>query len=526
MNNHTYDYIVVGSGPAGCVIAKKLSDDGKNSVLLLEAGENNNKDPQIINSAANISLPALYFAQYFWQGVTAPQTNVDNRKFEWTGGRLLGGGSSVNGEQYVRPSSAIFRKWEKYLGPIWSPEAATERFKELENYNGFTDNKKAHGFNGRLDVRQTPVKPTGMVKKIVSAIEQATGFKEILDYNNPDTPNGPFSRWQLTQRPNGERESAPRAFLSPDVADNKGLGVYGRRLTVMTKSTALRIIFHGRHARGVEFLHEGKCRYAFACKKVIVSAGSRSPKLMMLSGIGPAELLKELGIPVVVDNPNVGKNLYNHLIPTAVFSVNPNDNPLPPDDPNAVYTGGAFLPNPVSGNPAIRQLQFVPFVLNGTLLFGFAMNQPKSHGTVRIQANDPFKLELADYNYFSDPADMELAKSTFRIYIKNIAEKLSAIDPHYQLLAPAADILDDDARLEAYIRQTTIEAYHEMGTLRMAPSPEEGVVNCKGEIFGVKDLIVADDSIIPFPVDGNTQAPSYLIGLTIARLILGGSCHE
>ncbi|MGI6120589.1 MAG: GMC family oxidoreductase [Desulfosporosinus sp.] len=130
---------------------------------------------------------------------------------------------------------------------------------------------------------------------------------------------------------------------------------------------------------------------------------------------------------------------------------------------------------------------------------------------------------LSDEGYFSDPADLELTKNAFKIYVKDIVAKLSAIDPSYQLLSPTPDILDDDAKLEAFIKQTMLEAYHEQGTLRMAPSPDEGVVNSRGEVFGVEDLIVADNSIMPFPVDGNTQAPAYLMGLTIAKQLLLGN---
>ena len=190
MDNCIYDYIVIGSGPAGATIAKTLSDNKKNSVLLLEAGENNDNDVAIRNSTFAPVLQNLFFPQYFWQGEGVPQEELNNRTFRWTGGRLLGGGSSVNRQLYVRPTNAVIRKWERLLGPLWAPKRVIGRFKELENYNGMTDNPKARGFNGRLDVRQAPVHPTAMAEKLALAIEQATGFKEILDYNNPKTPIG------------------------------------------------------------------------------------------------------------------------------------------------------------------------------------------------------------------------------------------------------------------------------------------------------------------------------------------------
>lgn len=167
--------------------------------------------------------------------------------------------------------------------------------------------------------------PTTMAKKLVSAIEQATGFKEILDYNDPKTPLGPFTRWQLFQKPNGQRESSSTAFLSSDIMTPDGRGVNGRKLRVLFKSTALRVLFSQKRAVGVEFLKQGKCVCAYARKKVIISAGINSAQLLMLSGIGPANLLEKAGIPVVFDNPNVGKNLRNHTLNFAVFTTNTND---------------------------------------------------------------------------------------------------------------------------------------------------------------------------------------------------------
>lgn len=521
MNNFVYDYIVIGSGPAGAVIAKTLSDNKKISVLLLEAGENNDNDVAIRNSTFAPVLQALFFPQYFWQGMGVPQVELNNRTFPWTGGRLLGGGSSVNRELYVRPTNAVIRKWERLLGPLWSPKRVIERFKELENYNGMTNNPKARGFDGPLDVRQAPVRPTVMAEKLALAIELATGFKEILDYNNPDTPIGPFTRNQYTQEPNGSRESSSTAFLTENVVDEEGFGVNGRKLRVLTKSTALHINFCGKVASGVKFLWQGKCREASARKKVIVSAGIKSPTLLMLSGIGPKDELKKVGIPVVFDNPNVGKHLANHSIIAAVFSTNPNDPPVPPNDPNAHLIAGAFLPNPLPGtNPMLREVQIEPFFSNNTLIVGVSPIQPKSRGTVKIQANDPLKIELGNEGFLDNPADLELLMNTFRIYVKNIAAKLSAIDPKYQLLSPTLDIINDNVQLENFIRQNLGLTFHEQSTLRMAPSPRDGVVNFKGEVFGVKNLIVADNSIIPFTVDGNTSAPAYLIGLTIAEQIL------
>ncbi|NRT71886.1 GMC family oxidoreductase N-terminal domain-containing protein [Clostridium beijerinckii] len=516
MSNLEYDYIVIGAGTAGATIAKTLSDNRRNSVLLLEAGENDDEDEPIRNSTFAPVLQNLFFPEYFWQGEGVPQEELNNRTFRWTGGRLLGGSSSVNRQLYVRPTPAIFEKWQQLLGPLWSPQEAVRGFKELEKYNGITDNPAARGFNGRLDVRQAPVDPTQTAEDIVLAIEQATGFHRIIDYNNPNTPIGPFVKNQYTQKPNGTRESSSTAFLSRDIINEAGFGVNGRKLRLLTKSTALRIIFCNKIATGVRFLKEGKSYEAYARKKVIVSTGIKSPKLLMLSGIGPADELRSVGIPVIVDNPNVGHHLANHSIIAAVFSINPP--PPPPVDPNAHLIAGAFLPNPIGINPTLREIQLEPFLSNSnTLVIGISPIQPKSRGSINIQANDPLKIELGDEEFLDNPADMELLKNAFRIYIQNIAK---ALNPKYTLISPTLDIINNDTSLENFIRQNLSLTFHEESTLRMAPSKALGVVNFRGEVFGVRNLVVADNSIIPFTVDGNTSAIAYLIGLKIAQQLL------
>ncbi|GGE07672.1 oxidoreductase [Marinithermofilum abyssi] len=515
------DYIVIGTGPAGAVMAKTLTDDKKTSVLVLEAGENNDRDQPIRDSTFALELEERFFPQYFWQGEGVPQEEVDERSFEWTTGRLSGGGSSINGEQYVRPTPTVFREWERLLGTLWSPRQAIINFKKLEKYNGKTNNPEVRGLNGRIDIRQAPVNPTAMAKKLVLAIEQVTGFKEILDYNDPKTPLGPFTRWQLFQKPNGRRESSSTAFLSSDIMTPDGRGVNGRRLKVFFKSTALRVLFNHRRAESVEFLKEGKCIRAYARKKVIVSAGINSAQLLMLSGIGPAKLLREAGISVVFDNPNVGKHLRNHTLNSAVFTVNPNDNPIPRDDPNALFTGGAFLPDPTPGADQNRRgVQLIGIGSDDSLTIGIIFLRPKSRGSIKIQSNDPLKIVLADEGFLEDTADLEAVKNIYKIYIRNIAAKLTAIDPTYQLLSPTLDIINDDAELEKFIKEDFGHNHHQQGSLRMAPLTKGGVVDQRGRVHGVEDLIVADDSIVPFTADGNTSAPAYLIGFTIAQQLL------
>lgn len=520
-SKNTFDFIVVGTGPAGAVIAKTLTDDKKTSVLVLEAGENNDKDEPISDSRFAPELEEKFFSEYFWQGEGVPQPGVDEKSFEWTTGRLSGGGSSINGEQYVRPTSAVLKEWESHLGSLWSPEHAIHAFKQLEKYHGKTNSPEIHGFCGRINIRQTPDIPTSISKKLVSSIEHVTGLNKILDYNDPKTPLGPFTRWQLYQKTNGQRESSSTAFFSSDIMTPDGIGMNGRKLRVLYKSTALRILFKGKKAVGIEFLQEGKMVQVFARKKVIISAGINSAHLLMLSGIGPSKDLRDVGIPVVFDNSNVGKFLTNHTLNTATFTINQKDIPELQNDPYSLYTGGAFLPHPLTGNSnRNRAVQLLGFVAEEKLIIAILFLQAKSRGSIKIQSKDPLKIVLADEGFLDNSYDLESIKEIYKTYIKKIALKLSEIDPTYQLINPSLETIDDDEQLENFIKENFGHNHHQQSSLRMAPINEGGVVDRYGRVHGVKNLIVADASIIPFTVDGNTSAAAYLIGYTIAKQLI------
>lgn len=513
-----YDYIIIGSGPAGAIMAKTLTDHPGISVLLLEAGDNNMDELPIRTPSTQTWR---WFPNYFWQGRTKHQENADNQLFNWSTGRTLGGGTSVNFEQYVRPTREYMREWMRFSGVIWSPERADSFFTIMENFNGKTNSPYSHGYSGPVNIRQAPVNVPEVTRKLVSAISTTTGYPIILDYNDPATPLGAFYQWQLYQKPDGQRESAASAYLSEDIITPEGTGVNGRGLTVLLRATALRILINdNREAYGVEFLREGYSMTAYANRKVVLTAGINSAQLLMLSGIGPSDVLEAANIPVIFDSPGVGSNLSNHTINTAEFSVNQVDLTEAATDSSSLYTGGAFLPVPDYQASLQRGIQMYARIEEGRLRLTIIDLKPKSRGRIILQNNDPLKIVLADYGALTDEADLTRLMTIFRYQLIPIAEALLQIDPSYQLISPPLEICYNDSLLEDFIRSNISYTYHAQSFNRMAPFDEGGVVDQLGNVYGVSHLAIADTSILPFSVDCNTSSVAYFTGHTVANLLL------
>lgn len=546
----TADYIVVGVGTAGGLITGKLSADKKTSVIALNSGKNFT-DSFILKYAQNMTFsvgqallgippqfnPANFdfppsvqkaFAELiqlvnasvqklYETGETTPQVNADDRVLNWVIAQPLGGASSLNAGAWVRLTPQLLAEWEAIAGPNWSVCRLLSLYKEMEDYDGKTANKKARGKYGPLKITQDP-SPSVLQQKFAQATIKATGLPFLEDYNDPNIPLGVSSQMQSAHR--GEngfyRVSSINAFLGKCAMHANGRGANGRKLHVHFNSMVLRVIWEGNTAIGVEYVENGTFKKAYARKGVIVCAGLGSSPFLLHSGIGPAALLTSLNIPVIFDNPNVGQGLADQVPVTIVFATNPKDSHA---GTTTFFAGISNLPSPI-GTPSGRQIRLAPIdVVPGITPVVVDLLQPQSRGTITITSSDPFVQPVIDFGLLSNPADLDLLVAAFQTYIKNLANALHQIDPTYQLLLPPPEILDDATLVAEYIQNIAGTDFHYQGHCRMAPLAQGGVVDATGRVYGVNNLFVADDSIVPQAIDGSPMTSAYLIALNIAKLL-------
>lgn len=561
------DYVVIGVGTAGATISKLLSDDPNTSVIALHRGTNLTQDPDIslTRNAAFTVFSALLGSSFFQTGFTTPQPNIDDREVFWAMGIPEGGASSINAGAWARGTDQVYAQWEALAGPEWSIANILNIYTTLENYTGQTTNPSVRGFEGPLSIRQVPI-PTPFAIKFSNALSIATGTPLVLDYNDPATPIGVSTQMQYTQSgAQGEfRASSATAFLNENVVTPKGNGVNGRQLKIKFKSTALRTIWKGNKAIGVEYFKKGKLRKVYANKGVIVCSGLYSSAFLMHSGVGPKEVLDPLKIEVKYDNPNVGL-LADQTLLVGAFATNPADTPtldsycgdLPGDisfnsnfNPtfpvsvpnlstnnkeqlvnaflcnglefpgNSIFSQIAWLPAP-GGDPTVRKARISTVnPIPGLALALIDLVQPLSRGRITIESFNPFDPPVINNGMFANPDDLNLYVQIFQTYIKDLNAVLQANDPNYALIFPPPEILDDTLLLTAFIKEMVGSSQCWQSHCRMAPMDQGGVVNSRGQVYGVENLYVADDSIVPVPMDGTPMATAYLIAMNIARLLL------
>jgi choline dehydrogenase len=524
-----FDYVIVGAGSAGCVLANRLSADGKNSVLLLEAGP---KDSNLW-----IHVP-LGYAKLFkdksvnWMYHTEPEPGLGGRQVFQPRGKVLGGSSSINGLLYVRGQHEDYDRWRQRGNAGWGYEDVLPYFKKAENQQRGADTY--HGVGGPLPVSDWRHADPLSEAFVVAAAE--TGIPTNPDFNGATQEGAGF--FQTTTR-RGRRASTAFSYLRPA----KGRG----NLHVETDALAQRILFEGRRARAVEYRQGSSLRTARARKEILVSGGAyNSPQLLQLSGVGPAELLKQHGIEIVLDAPGVGNDLQDHmqvrLVMRCAQRVTLNDivnHPVRRVMAGVQYaalrkgpltiaagTSGAFFKtNPRLASPDI-QIHFLPFSTDrmGEKLHSFSgfsasvcQLRPESRGSLRIKSADPTVPPEIRINYLATETD----RAAFIEGLKVLRKILSApaLKPYVaEEVAPGPKISSDEELL-SFCRQTGSTVYHPTSTCRMGNDPL-AVVDQRLRLRGIEGLRVVDASIMPDLMSGNTNAPTVMIAEKASDMIL------
>ena len=499
----TADYIVVGAGSSGSVVARRLLDAGF-SVHVIEAG------PADLNPNIHSvqGWPALFHSQQDWAVMTTPQQHAGNRSLHWPRGKVLGGSSSLNGLIYVRGHRSDYDGWAAEGCAGWDFASVLPLFLRSEDHVDGASHW--HGAGGPLPVeRITQPHPTS--EAFVEAA-CALGFPVNDDFNAGEMTGAGFNH--ITTR-HGRRASAWQSFVAP-VLDH-------RKLTVTTSALVHRVLVHDGRAIGVEYSLDGSVHRAHAESEVVLSAGTiASPKILMLSGIGPAPHLRHIGVPVVVDLPGVGENLHDHLLVSGVYEAS---RPLPPGHHNLLesqlFATSSRWPGPGPDlQPVFLHIPYpaesYPVPEHGyTIAPGIV--RPQSRGTLRLASGDPAAAPQCDPNILAESRDMEALVDAVEI-----CREIGAAPP-FKAFRKAEVAPGPDARtredLRQYIRRAVSTYHHQVGTCRMGID-SGAVVGPDLAVREISGLRVADASIMPSVTSGNTNAPSIMIGEKAADLLL------
>lgn len=502
--SHMTDFIVVGAGASGSVVARRLLDRGY-SVHVLEAGPSDT-NPDIHTSSG---WPALLHSGQDWVFMTAPQRHANNRRLYWPRGKVLGGSSSLNGQIYLRGHCSDYDGWAQLGCAGWDFGSIFGLFLRSEDH--VDGASRWHGAGGLLPVeRITRPNPTS-----VAFVEAANdlGHRFIDDFNGPHQAGVGYS--QVTTR-NGRRASAWQSFMAPVLGDS--------RLTVTTGALVQHVIIRSGRAVGVQYAVGGQIRRACAEREVILSAGTLgSPKLLLLSGIGPAEHLAEVGVKVVVDLPGVGENLHDHLLVSNVYEAS---RPMEPAHHNLLecqlFTSSAYWRGPGPDlQPVFMHVVYpaegYPVPRNGyTIAPGII--RPRSRGTLRLASADPATAPWCDPNVLAEPYDLEALVDAVEI-CREIGASSAFDDWRYAEVAPGPRVRTRD-HLREYVRRAVGTYHHQVGTCRMGVD-DDAVVAPDLRVRGVEGLRVVDASVMPSVTAGNTNAPAIMIGEKASDLIAG-----
>ena len=530
-----FDYIIVGAGSAGCVLANRLSADPGVSVCLLEAG------PPDTSPFIRMPLGIMYMMmskRLNWQYYSEPQRHLDGRRLYYPRGKTLGGSSASNAMVYTRGHASDYDYWAALGNRGWSHADVLPLFRRAEHHEAGPS--AFHGVGGPLNV--APQRSPNLLSRVFVAAAAEAGYATSPDFNGAIQEG--INCYEVTQK-NGERWSVARAYLHP---------VRQRaNLTVITGARALRLRLEGRRATGVDYLHRGRVVTAAARREILVAAGAiNSPQLLLLSGIGPEDELERHGIPVRHRLPGVGRNLQDHLDVLVVqratrpVSMGISVATLPALLKHlfdyVIHRRGPLTSNSAEGGGFIRssaaetipdlQFHFTPAHLDGharnlrsaafTMLgHGYALHacalRPQSRGYVALRSADPTDDPLIDPDFLSDPGDLALMVKGVKAARAVLAAP--AFDPYRgEEIFPGSAVQTDDD-IARFIRRKAESIYHPVGTCKMGQD-DMAVVDDTLRVHGIAGLRVADASIMPTLVGGNTNAAVVMIGEKAADLIL------
>jgi len=532
----TYDFIIVGAGSAGCVVAERLSASGRYSVLVLEAGGTDRR--------FFVQMPLGYGKTFYdpavnWNYRTEPDPGLAGNADHWPRGKLLGGSSSINAMVWIRGHPADYDAWRDQGNPGWGFADVLPAFKAIEDNAAGADAWR--GVGGPLHVTDCSAATHPLTKRYLEAAGQA-GLPLNLDFNGAGQEGAGI--YQISTK-GGRRMSAARAFLRPAMKREK--------VRVVTGALATRILFEGKRAAGIVYQQRGVEQTAFAGREVILCGGSiNSPQLLQLSGVGPAGHLKTLGIGMVHENENVGRNLQDHVGINYSFKgreatlnqilrpwwgkllvgmqyVFLRSGPLSLSMNNA---GGFFRTDPSRDRPNM-QLYFQAFstvipksgerpILTPDPWPGFSIGlsncRPTSRGEIMIRSKNPRDHPRIVANALSTGEDVAEMLAAVK-FIRRIAAQPAMAENIVEEILPGPSVTSD-ADLIADFRKRSGTVYHPVSTCRMGPDPASAVVDARLRVHGLEALRVIDASIFPENISGNTNAPSIMTGWKGAGMVL------